>query len=414
MRARPAPDSRATPRTPEAQQSAPALLHVDMDAFFASVCLRDRPELQHRPVVVGGGGQRGVVLAANYPARRFGVRSAISMARARRLCPEVVVLAPDYPAFESVSTSVMEIFEQVTPLVEPISLDEALLDVSGAVRRLGAPRAIAEHIRARVSDEQHIACSVGVASSPSVAKVASRRAKPDGVLVVPPDRVTDFLHPLDVGELHGVGERTREQLLRLGLRTVGQLAHTPLADLQRALGEGHGSALHRLAWGTDRRRVGQRDPGRPRERSMGAEETFGHDTDDREVVVRELLHLAARVTGRMRRAGLVSRTIVLRVRFADFRTLTRSRTLPDATDQTSAVHTTAVGLLDGLDLGGARLRLVGVRAESLVPRVEVHRQLELGARDRGWDEADRAVDAAARRFGGQVVSRASLLDRRRP
>ena len=228
------------------------ILHVDMDAFFASVAIRDRPELADVPVIVGGG-HRGVVLAANYPARKYGVHSALPMTRARRMCPDAVVLSPDYTDFDGVSSSVMEIFRQVTPLVEAVSLDEAFLDVSGATRRLGSPLQIAEHIRARVADEQRITCSVGVAGTVSVAKLASRRAKPDGVLVVPPREVTRFLHPLDVGELYGVGEKTREQLHRLGLRTVGDVAHTPLATLQRGIGVAAGTQLHHLAWGTDRR-----------------------------------------------------------------------------------------------------------------------------------------------------------------
>src|SRR6478735_7126166 len=224
------------------------LLHVDMDAFYASVALRERPDLVDQPVVVGGSG-RGVVLAANYVARRYGVRSALPMTRVRRLCPHVVVLPPDYATFTSVSASVMETFRDVTPIVEAMSLDEAFLDVRGATRRLGDPGEIAEHLRATIHDEQGITCSVGVAAAVSVAKLASRRAKPDGVVVVPPDEITSFLHPLDVGELYGVGEKTQAMLHRLGLVTVGDVAHTPLRTLQRASGEGLGHLLHDLAWG---------------------------------------------------------------------------------------------------------------------------------------------------------------------
>ena len=411
------------------------ILHVDMDAFYASVVTRDRPELADVPVIVGGG-HRGVVLAANYVARRYGVHSAVPMTRARRLCPDAVVIAPDYADFEAVSASVMELFGEVTPRVEKVSLDEAFLDVSGATRRWGSPRQIAEHLRVRVADEQRITCSVGVAGSVSVAKVASRRAKPDGVLVVPPSDVTRFLHPLDVGELWGVGEKTREVLRRFGLLTVGDVAHTPLTTLQRAVGTAAGTHLHQLAWGTDRRTLDARAPGgwavfgtgRARgrsggpaasagpgsEKSMGADETFGRDTDDRTVVVRELLRLSAKVTRRMRTAGVAGRTVTIRVRFADFTTLTRSRTLCDATDLTGEVHATATALFDGLGLQRARIRLVGVRVEGLVPRERVQRQLTLGARERGWEEADRAADAAALRFGGGAVRRASLLLGDRP
>ena len=387
------------------------ILHVDMDAFYASVMLRDRPDLRGTPVVVGGG-QRGVVLSANYPARQHGVRSGMPMTRARRQCPQATVLAPDYAAFATVSTSVMEVFRRVTPQVEAISMDEAFLDVAGAVRRLGHPADIAASIRARVADEQGVTCSVGVAGTIGVAKLASRAAKPDGVLVVPPAEATAFLHPLPVEELWGVGEKTGEQLRRLGLTTVGALAHTPLATLQRALGAATGAQLHRLAWGEDRRTVTARrgaeeDP----EKSTGADETFGRDTDDPAVVLRELLRLSARVGGRVRAAQLAGRTVTLKVRFADFTTITRSRTRTEATDVTQEIYETAAGLYRGLGLQRARIRLVGVRLEGLVPRAGVYRQLVLGDPERGWAEADRAVDRAVDRFGRSAVQPASLVRR---
>jgi DNA polymerase-4 len=388
------------------------ILHVDMDAFYASVATRDRPDLQDVPVIVGGG-SRGVVLSANYLARQYGVRSAMPGTRARRLCPQAVVIAPDFELFGQVSSSVMENFRRVTPLVEVLSLDEAFLDVHGSTRRLGSPLEIAEQLRATIHDEQGITCSVGVASSVSVAKLASRRAKPDGVVVVPPERITSFLHPLDVGELWGVGEKTQAMLNRLGLVTVGDVAHTPLRTLQRAVGDGLGSHLHELAWGTDRRTITPRNVsafgGGDPDKSMGAQETFGRDTDDREVIVRELLRLAARVSGRMRVAGVAGRTVTITVRFADFTTLTRSRTLPEATDVTQEIYRTATRLYDGLGLQRARLRLVGVRVEGLVPRQTVQRQLVLGEPEHGWSDADRAVDRATRRFGAAAVRPASLL-----
>ncbi|MGZ5405435.1 MAG: DNA polymerase IV, partial [Nocardioides sp.] len=349
------------------------VLHVDMDAFYASVATRERPDLADVPVVVGGG-SRGVVLSANYLARDYGVRSAMPMTRARRLCPRAVVIAPDFDTFSSVSTSVIATFRRVTPLVEVLSLDEAFLDVRGSTRRLGSPLEIAEQLRAVVHDEQGVTCSVGVAAAPSVAKLASRRAKPDGVLVVPPGRVVEFLHPLDVGELYGVGEKTRALLHRLGLVTVGDVAHTPARTLQRAVGHHLGAHLHELAWGADRRAITARnapafggafgsltaaDP----DKSMGAQETFGRDTDDREVVIRELLRLASTVGRRMRVAGVAGRTVTLTVRFADFTTLTRSRTLPEATDVTVEIYRAVTRLYDALGLQRARVRLVGVRVE---------------------------------------------------
>ena len=391
------------------------VLHVDMDAFYASVAVRERPDLAGVPVVVGGG-SRGVVLSADYAARHYGVRSGMPMTRARRLCPRAVVVAPDFETFGQVSTSVMEAFRRVTPLVEVLSLDEAFLDVRGAARRLGSPLQVAEQLRATVHDEQGITCSVGVAAAPSVAKLASRRAKPDGVVVVPPAQVADFLHPLDVGELWGVGEKTAAMLHRLGLLTVGDLARTPPRTLQRALGHHLGRHLHELAHGADRRPIATRNQAAfggfgtaEPEHSMGAQETFGRDTDDRELIVREILRLAAKVSRRMRVAGVAGRTVTLTVRFADFTTITRSRTLPEATDVTVEVHRAATRLFDGLGLQRARIRLVGVRVEGLVPRGRVHRQLVLGERERGWSEADRAVDRATHRFGSAAVRPASLL-----
>lgn len=389
------------------------ILHVDMDAFYASVAVRDRPDLQHVPVIVGGG-QRGVVLSANYIARRYGVCSAMPTTRARRLCPDAVVIAPDFEIFASVSSSVMENFRLVTPVVETLSLDEAFLDVSGSVRRLGSPYSIAEDLRARIFDEQAITCSVGVASTVAVAKLASRRAKPDGVVVVPPHTVTSFLHPLEVGELLGVGEKTALMLNRLGLMTVGDIAHTPRATLQRAVGASLGAHLHKLAWGEDRRVVvPRRDTDAP-DKSMGADETFGRDIDDREVILREVLRLAGKVTRRMRMASVAGRTVTLRVRFADFTTITRSKTLPEATDVTREIYQTAADLFTALGLQRARVRLVGVRVEGLVPRASVQRQLMLGARDHGWPEADRAIDKAVLRFGNSAVRPATLLEGGRP
>jgi DNA polymerase-4 len=247
-----------------------------------------------------------------------------------------------------------------------------------------------------------------------VAKLAGKRAKPDGVLVVPPHTVTSFLHPLAVGELWGVGEKTAQMLNRLGLTTVGDIAHTPLTTLQRAVGASLGAHLHRLAWGEDRRVVTpRRGPDEP-DKSMGADETFGRDTDDRVVILREVLRLSAKVTGRMRTAQVAGRTVTLRVRFADFTNITRSKTLSEATDVTQEIYRTAADLFAALGLQRARIRLVGVRVEGLVPRATVQRQLMIGARERGWSDADRAVDKAASRFGSATIRPASLLGGERP
>ncbi len=381
------------------------VLHVDMDAFFASVELRSRPQLRGQPVIVGASGGRGVVLSATYEARRLGVHSAMPMSRARRLAPQAVIIPPSHRRYAEVSEGVMEIFRSITPLVEPLSLDEAFLDVSGALRRLGTPAQIGAMIRDRVVDEQGITCSVGVATTKFVAKLATTQAKPDGLLVVPANAVIEFLHPLPVGALWGVGERTEQVLTRLGLRTVGDLADTPLSTLQRALGPAVGAQLHALAWGRDDRRVVVEEP----DRSVGAEHTFDRDVDDPLVVRRELLRLAERVGERMRRAGLQGRTVSIKVRFADFTTITRARTLPGHTDVGNEIYAASRALYDALGLDRARLRLVGVRVEQLVPVGSAPRQLALGERERGWREAERAADRAAARFGSGVVRPASLV-----
>ncbi|HLZ37025.1 MAG TPA: DNA polymerase IV [Mycobacteriales bacterium] len=393
------------PRTPLRDAACP-ILHVDMDAFYASVELRRRPELRGRPMIVGGAGTRGVVLSATYEARAFGVHSAMPMMRARRLCPQAVVLPPDPRAYATTSAGVMEIFRSVTPLVEPLALDEAFLDVAGASRRLGSPVQIAELLRARVVDEQGITCSVGVAPSKFVAKLASATCKPDGLLVVPADQVVAFLHPLPVGALWGVGERTEEVLVRLGLRTVGDLAHTPVETLRRALGPALGAHLAALAWGRDERSVVPDEP----ERSIGAEETFPRDVDDPEAIHRELLRLAERVAARLRAAGLAGRTVSIKVRFADFTTLTRARTLPHVTDVGHEIYTVARGMYDALGLDRARLRLVGVRVEGLADAATQPRQLLLTEWASGWREAERAVDRATHRFGAGSVRFAALVD----
>ena len=338
------------------------VLHVDMDAFFASVEVRRHPELAGTPVIVGGAGNRGVVTSATYEARRYGVHSAMPTARALRLCPTATVLPGDMALYSEVSRSIMALFRSITPLVEPLSTDEAFLDVSGSGRRLGDAAQIGEYLRARVYDEQGITCSVGVAGTKFVAKLASTRSKPDGLLVVRPPEVMDFLHPLPVGALWGVGPKTEETLLRLGLRTVGELAHVPKRTLQRALGSAAGGHLHELSWGRDPRRVVPEEP----EKSIGHEETFGTDIDDPAVIHRELLLLAERTAGRLRSGAWLARTVSIKVRFADFATITRSRTLDVPTDVGQELYDTARALFDALGLDRARIRLVGVRAERLV------------------------------------------------
>ncbi len=394
------------PEGPPGQDRGCTILHVDMDAFYASVSLLARPELRGLPVIVGGGGTRGVVLSATYEARTSGVHSAMPMMRARRLCPEAVVVAPDHEAYARASAGVMELFRSVTPLVEPISLDEAFLDVRGAARRLGGPRQIGEWIRASVQDEQGITCSVGVATTKFVAKLASARCKPDGLLVVPAEDVVAFLHPLPVGALWGVGAKTEDVLRQLGLHTVGDLAHTPAGTLVRALGPAAGAHLSALAWGRDERSVVPHEP----DKSIGAENTFSTDLDDPVVIARELLRLSERTAARLRASAQVGRTVSIKVRFADFTTITRAKTLPESTDVGRVVYDTALGLYDALGLQRARIRLVGVRVEGVTDAAGQQHQLQLGEREHGWRDAEQAVDRAARRFGAGSVRPAALVD----
>ncbi len=382
------------------------VLHVDMDAFYASVELLSRPMLRGKPVIVGGSGSRGVVLSATYEARAFGVRAAMSMSRAQRMCPDAVIINPDHRRYARVSSGVMEIFRSVSSAVEPISLDEAFLDISGSIRRLGGPSAIAELLRARVYDEQGITCSVGGAPTKFVAKVASAHAKPDGMLMIPADAVVAFLHPLPVGALWGVGPRTEEQLHSLGVRTVADVAHLPRNVLRRALGPAAGDHLAELAWGRDDRDV----QSAPRERSVGHEHTFAGDVDDPEVISRQLLRLSDHVASRLRAAGWVGRTVSIKIRFADFTTITRSKTLPEATDVGRDIYQQAQALYEALGLQRARLRLVGVRMEKLQPAEAASHQIAFDEPEAGWREAETAMDAARARFGNGVVKPASLLD----
>ncbi|TQS41712.1 DNA polymerase IV [Cryptosporangium phraense] len=380
------------------------ILHVDMDAFFVSVEVRRDPSLRGKPVVVGGTGPRGVVSSASYEARAFGVRSAMPTSRARRLCPQAIYIQPEHGAYGEVSAAVMQIFRDVTPLVEPLSLDEAFLDVAGARRLLGSPAEIGRLIRRRVAEEQQITCSVGVASTKFVAKLASTRCKPDGLAVVPADGVLEYLHPLPVGALWGVGDRTGEQLDKLGLRTVGDLAALPLAVLRRSVGEAQAAHLHALAWGRDPRRVVVGTP----DKSIGAEETFDVDVADSDLINRELLRLSEKTAARLRSTGQVGRTVVIKVRFGDFSTVNRSRTLQSPTDGTQEIYDTARRLYVGLS-PTMPIRLVGVRVEGIGPAAAVARQPTLDEPDRGWTEADRAVDAVARRFGSGAIRPAALV-----
>lgn len=383
------------------------ILHADMDAFYASVELRRNPELKGKPVVVGHPGGRAVVLAATYEARAFGVHSAMPMAQAMRRCAGLVVVPPDHSAYGEASREVMAVFRDVTPDVEPLALDEAFIDVSAAIRRLGSPREIAVQIRARIAQEQNLPCSIGVAGTKFIAKLASSHAKPDGLLVVPKQSVLTFLHPLPIGALWGVGDKTEELLTRIGMRTIGDIAATPISTLVHTVGKAAGTHLHALANGEDPRRVVPDEP----DRSIGAEETFERDVADRDGILRELLRLSERCAERLRASGQVGRTVAIKVRFTDFRTINRSRTLTQHTDVARMIYEMAGQLYDALGIDGTPLRLVGVRVEGLARSAETPEQLTLSGDAEEWRAAEQAVDRVTERFGHGAVRPATLVRR---
>lgn len=382
--------------------STATILHVDMDAFYASVAERDDPTLKGKAVVVGAG-TRGVVLSANYLARTFGIHAAMPVGRAQRLAPHAIFIVPDHSRYSEISEHIMEIFRSYTPHVEPISLDEAFLDVTGSRRLLGTGRQIATEIRARVEKDEGITCSVGIAPSKFIAKLASSRCKPNGMLEIQPDRILTFLHPLPVSAIWGVGPKTAEALERLGLRTVEDVAKTPRETLIRALGEANGASLFELAWGRDYRDVLSDEP----EKSISAAETFSRDIDDPEIILKEYLRLTEKASARLRERSLFAKTISIKVRFADFTTINRSKTLPLATDSTHDIYEVVKGLYGALRIDRARLRLVGVSLENL--QSGAPEQLILGSRERGWREAEGAADRAQARFGPGSVKPGRLV-----
>lgn len=389
------------------------ILHADMDAFFVSVELRRRPELVGQPVVVGGAGNRGVVAAASYEARRFGVHSALPSSIAKRRCPHAVFLPGDHRHYGEVSAQVMEIFGRYTPLVEPLSLDEAFLDVSGARRVFGGGRQIARRIRNDISAELGLGCSVGVAPNKSLAKLASVEAKPHalhdridpgaGVIVIEPGAERAFLDPLPVSRLWGVGPKTLAKLDRIAVRTVADLRRLDAAVLTGVLGANQATQIRALAMGRDDRDV---EPERDA-KSIGHEETYGTDRRTPAEAHTELVRLADAVAGRLRRAGVGARTLTMKVRFAEgFHTITRSTTATEAIDQAATIVDLLGPILDGIDPSPG-IRLLGVSGSNLGA---VHHQLsfdELAGPEHGAREA--AIDEIRRRFGMGAIGPASAV-----
>jgi DNA polymerase-4 len=384
-----------------------AIAHVDMDAFYAAVEQRDRPELRGYPVIVGADPRgRGVVSAASYEARRYGVRSAMPISRAARLCPHAVFLRVDMDRYQRVSRQVMAILADFSPLVEPLSVDEAFLDLTGTEPLFGDPRRAVATLKARIRDETGLTASAGLAANKFVAKVASDLRKPDGLVVVPPGREAEFLAPLPVERLWGVGRAMADALATLGVATIGQLQRIPRATLVRRFGA-HGAALHDLAFGRDDRPV---EPvSAPK--SIGAETTFGHDTRDAERLRHVLREHAERVGRELRAQGLAGRRVTLKLRYADFTTITRAHTA-DPTQDGLDIFRRAADLL-GRERLDQPVRLVGVSVSQLQDQARGQLPLLDPALLRR-ERLARAVDALARRFGDAAVVPAALLRRRAP
>jgi DNA polymerase-4 len=383
------------------------ILHVDLDAFFAAVEQRDRPELRGKPVIVGGGGpnQRGVVSAASYEARKFGVHSAMPLRTAGRLCPNGVFLPVDGTKYQAVSREVMTILRRYTPLVEPISIDEAFLDVTGSRKLFGDGETIGRLVKKAIHEEVGLTASVGVARTKLVAKIASDLRKPDGLVVVKPGDEEAFLRPLPISRLWGVGAKSAAALSEYGVRTIGDLAALPADLLVRRFGK-HGASLGDRARGLDADPVGNRDAAK----SVGHEHTFDVDTSDRDVIERTILAMSEGVAGRLRDSHVRASTVTVKIRDTSFRTITRQRTLSEPTDLTEPIFRTALELARP-EVRGLKIRLLGVTASGLGERD----QLSLfEADDPRRRRVTEAADTVRHRFGERAITRARLVGSRLP
>jgi DNA polymerase-4 len=404
-----------------------AIIHLDLDAFYASVEVLDNPALRGKPVIVGGSERRGVVSAASYESRKYGVHSAMPTATAKRLCPQGIFLPVRMERYREVSEKVFSIFRRFTPLVEPLSIDEAFLDVTGCERLFGSAEDVARKIRAAVREETGLTVSAGVAPNKFLAKIASDLGKPDGLTVVPPGQETAFLDPLPVAKLWGVGKVTERELHRRGVRTIGDLRRVPAETLTRAFGA-HGEQLHRLAHGTDDRPVETEHDAK----SVGHEDTYDHDLRERGAMRRELLSLADRVSARLRRHGLKGKTVTLKVKYADFVQVTRAATLSEPTDDGGTLYRVALDLLGNTEAGARPVRLLGISVSKLVPaagdakpsRME---QLPLFGRSRNGmpaapkpadpakkEQLNRAVDRIREKFGPKGIVPGALPEGGKP
>jgi len=388
----------------DADDSGTPFLHIDMDAFFASVEELDDPSIVGKPVLVGGVNGRGVVSAANYVARQFGVNSAMPMSTALRKCPNAVVKKPRFDRYSQVSSHVFEILGEFSPLVQPLSIDEAFLDVSGALDLLGRPAHIARAIRERVRSELGLAASIGVASSMFVAKVAGSKAKPDGMLVVPADSTRDFLAPLPLRAIWGVGAVTAQRLESFGYQSVGDIQRASVEQLSAVVGAKQAEHFRNLALGIDNRKISVDTP----EKSIGRSQTFNADLTDSADMNRELLRMATDVASRARGHGILGHTVTVTIRFGDWTTITRSNTLADASNATRVIASEARKLLASVSDTNRGVRLLGVRIENLIGEGEF---AVLWEDESDGHQIDEVVDAVATKFGSGSVQAASLIQR---
>ncbi len=383
------------------------ILHVDMDAFFASVEQREHPEYRGKPLIVGadpkGGKGRGVVSTCSYEAREYGVHSAMPVSQAYHLCPHAVFVPPRGELYEWVSQQIFAIFEQFTDLVEPLSIDEAFLDVTGSVRLFGDAVSIARQIKQRVREEQHLTCSIGVAPNKYLAKIASELEKPDGLVVVEADKIREFLHPLDISYLWGAGEKTQQVLRKMGINTIGDLAEFPLWVLRDKLGA-LGEHFYRLAHGMDDRQVVVHSD----VKSVSNEHTFEKDTSDPEVIRKQLILLTEKVGYRLRKKGLKGRTIHFKLRYDDFNTITRAQTITTPTDRTQEILDIVLHLFEQNYLPGRKVRLTGVGVSGFDPKHNAQRSI-FETIDARQTQLDKVQDLLVDRFGKHIVHRAESL-----
>ena len=392
----------------EDKRSLKHIIHLDMDAFYPAVEVLDNPELKGKPVIVGGAKERGVVASASYEARKFGVHSAQPIAKAMRLCPKGIFLPVRMPRYKEVSQRIFEIFYRFTPLVESLSIDEAFLDVTGSTRLFGHPIDIAKKIKQTVFNETGLTVSAGVATSKFVAKIASDMDKPDGLTVVPSGRVREFLDPLPIKKMWGVGKVTQEKLASLNIRTFKELSQMPAKLLEQKFGE-HGTKMHRLSMGIDEREVVPEHDAK----SIGHEDTFPHDLVDAVAAKKELLSLANRVSRRMRRNRSTGKTVTLKVKYSDFVQITRSRTLPKPTEDGREIYSVACSLLKKTEVGKRPVRLLGISLSQLrfIGQVEQLALFAVNETSKKRRNLNKALDSLYDKHGEKSIRPGTLFSK---